>query len=132
MTTKEAIQILEAHNKWRRDNSFMPEPQTDPTTLGEAIDRIVDWYRQKEYLQYLTQESHNEKEPPPTIGRIDVTKEVLKDIAERSKMGQVKYGTPLMTHNGRKPLIDAYQEVLDLAVYLKQELLERSENADKL
>jgi hypothetical protein len=43
-------------------------------------------------------------------------------------MGIAKYGTPLQTFNGRDPLIDAYQEALDLAVYLKQAIMERKED----
>jgi len=42
----------------------------------------------------------------------------------RRKMGIEKYGTPLQPNNGRNALIDAYQEVLDLAVYLKQKIIE--------
>lgn len=38
----------------------------------------------------------------------------------------MKYGTPLQANNGRNPLIDAYQEALDLCVYLRQEIEERS------
>lgn len=50
---------------------------------------------------------------------------VLKDMEERRKHGIEKYGTPLQPHNGRDPLIDAYQEALDLCVYLRQAIEER-------
>ncbi len=55
---------------------------------------------------------------------------VYADLTARSDMGKMKYGTELRTHNGRDALTDAYQEVLDLAVYLKQLLLERDGNKD--
>ena len=42
---------------------------------------------------------------------------VLKDIKERDQSGLKKYGTRLQPNNGRNPLIDAYQEALDLVVY---------------
>lgn len=45
---------------------------------------------------------------------------VVKDMQERDKFGREKYGTPLQPMNGRDALIDAYEEVLDLSVYLKQ------------
>lgn len=32
---------------------------------------------------------------------------------------------PLQAHNGRDPLVDAYQEALDLVVYLRQAIEER-------
>ena len=49
---------------------------------------------------------------------------VLDDMTERDQIGREKYGTPLQCHNGRNPLIDAYQEVLDLTVYLRQKIEE--------
>lgn len=38
--------------------------------------------------------------------------------------GRSKYGTPLQANNGRDPLVDAYQESLDLCVYLRQAIAE--------
>jgi len=57
-------------------------------------------------------------------GRIDVPTSLLHDMAERDKFGTQKYGTPLQPFNGRDPIIDAYQEALDLVVYTKQAVLE--------
>lgn len=50
---------------------------------------------------------------------------VIADMRERDQFGRAKYGTPLQPFNGRDPLVDAYQEVLDLAVYLRQAIEER-------
>ena len=44
---------------------------------------------------------------------------VIKDIEDRKQFGLEKYGTLLQAGNGRKTLNDAYQEVLDLAAYLR-------------
>lgn len=44
---------------------------------------------------------------------------VVVDMTARDQLGRERYGTPLTTHNGRDSLIDAYQEQLDLAVYLR-------------
>jgi hypothetical protein len=44
---------------------------------------------------------------------------------DRDNLGRERYNTPLKTWNGRDPLIDAYQEILDLAVYVRQEIEER-------
>ena len=63
-------------------------------------------------------------QPDPQPGRMDVTSIVIDDIYERSRFGLKKYGTRLMTHNGRDPLWDSYQEALDLAMYLRQAILE--------
>lgn len=50
---------------------------------------------------------------------------VAADLELRKRHGTIKYGTPLQAFNGRDALLDAYCEILDLAVYLKQGLVER-------
>lgn len=45
---------------------------------------------------------------------------VVKDLAERDRIGRRTYGVPLMSHNGRDPLIDLYEELLDALVYSTQ------------
>jgi len=50
---------------------------------------------------------------------------VMADMRERDAEGRRRYGTPLQPFNGRKPLVDAYQEALDQVVYLRQEIYER-------
>lgn len=50
---------------------------------------------------------------------------VVKDFRDRDAEGRRKYGTPLQPHNGRDVLVDAYQEALDLVVYLRQAIYER-------
>lgn len=64
-------------------------------------------------------------EPPPKKGKIAVADFVLKDIQDRIDIGYKKYGTKLETNNGRDALMDAYQESLDLVMYLRQAILER-------
>ncbi|MGL4610445.1 MAG: hypothetical protein ACRCYY_12335 [Trueperaceae bacterium] len=76
-------------------------------------------------------------EPMPHNGQQVVLPEVLKDLLStpldtqlandlinRAEMGLAKYGTYLQSHNGRNSLMDAYQETLDLMMYLKQAILE--------
>lgn len=63
-------------------------------------------------------------EPEPIGGEESVTDAVLKDLESRRELGIGKYGTELKTNNGRNALKDAYEEVLDLACYLKQKLME--------
>jgi len=48
----------------------------------------------------------------------------MKDLTDRMAKGVQEYGEPLRTHNGRDALLDAYEEVLDLACYLKQKMME--------
>jgi hypothetical protein len=51
---------------------------------------------------------------------------VRQDLEEREQVGIQRYGTPLQPHNGRDALVDAYQEALDLACYLRQAIEERA------
>ena len=50
---------------------------------------------------------------------------VVVDMRARDSFGRDKYGTPLQAGNGRDALVDAYQEILDAAVYLRQMIYER-------
>lgn len=50
---------------------------------------------------------------------------VIAEMQERDHVGRTRYGTPLQPHNGRDALVDAYQEALDLVVYLRQAIYER-------
>lgn len=50
---------------------------------------------------------------------------VIADMQERDQIGRERYGTPLQVDNGRDHLVDAYQEALDLVVYLRTEIERR-------
>jgi hypothetical protein len=50
---------------------------------------------------------------------------VAEDLEARKQLGLKRYGSLLQPNNGRDNLQDAYEEVLDLAVYLKTEIEER-------
>lgn len=49
---------------------------------------------------------------------------VLADLTNRALEGKEKYGEALKANNGRSALVDAYQEALDLAMYLRQAIEE--------
>ena len=66
-------------------------------------------------------------EPKRVEGRGYVYERVIEDMRARADMGLRKYGTYLQACNGRDGLRDAYEEVLDLAVYLRQVIDERDE-----
>ncbi len=85
--------------------------------------------------------------PPGKSDGEDVMELVVEDIQEtdrsdwgalvdgirrRKKMGYEEYGMILRTENGRSFLIDAYQEAIDLCVYLRgliEELESKGEGA---
>lgn len=65
--------------------------------------------------------------PTPNDG-VAIQDLVVADIVERKEHGIRKYGTPVQAFNGRSMLQDAYEEVLDLAVYLRGAIEEKNSN----
>ena len=53
---------------------------------------------------------------------------VIEDMKKRDTFGRKKYGTPLQINNGRNFLQDAYEELLDLIVYLRGAIEEKNTN----
>lgn len=56
---------------------------------------------------------------------------VIEDMGRRDADGIVKYGKALRAFDGRKSLVDAYQEALDLAVYIRKEIEEQRLRAEE-
>jgi hypothetical protein len=68
----------------------------------------------------------DDSQPLPTASDAPVAHEmVIEDLRERLRIGIKRYGQPLQAHNGRDSLQDAYEECLDLCVYLKNAIYER-------
>ena len=66
------------------------------------------------------------------LHEIEITNGViLRDMQDRIEEGFTRYGTYLQTFNGRHPLIDAYQEMLDAIQYIAQAYLETEEEPFK-
>jgi hypothetical protein len=63
--------------------------------------------------------------PPEPSDRQPIWELVIADMQERNRVGTERHGTPLQAFNGRDALQDAYEEVLDLAAYLRQAIEER-------
>ncbi|MFZ5440494.1 MAG: hypothetical protein ACOZQL_10825 [Myxococcota bacterium] len=112
-----------------------PSEETCPTCADAecAIHPTTQW----------SKPSLNTPQPSPTAGEgaevwpsllakygHALPHELIALCRERDARGREKYGTPLRAKNGRDPLIDALQEMLDLAAYLHQAELERSSSED--
>lgn len=68
-----------------------------------------------------------EDQPMPVVNDLPfVHDQVAQDIAARGELGKRRYGTKLQPFNGRNALQDAYEEMLDAAVYLKQRMIEEA------
>jgi hypothetical protein len=70
--------------------------------------------------------SLNDPQPTPIKSdRQPIWDLVIDDMQDRDEKGTWKYGIRLRSGDGRDSLIDAYQESLDLAVYLRKAIFER-------
>lgn len=54
----------------------------------------------------------------------DLTCRIVKDLDQRMVLGMERYGVPLYPFNGRSAMRDAYEELMDLALYLRQVIQE--------
>lgn len=83
--------------------------------------------------------SDSDPQPPPRTGQEEVLPVALrsldwsgsvygrrlkKSLRERADAGEKKYGTRLMTFNGRDAITDAFQEAQDALMYLTQAQME--------
>lgn len=72
-----------------------------------------------------------EPEPAPVPNTLPAIRDlVIADMRQRDSDGLRKYRTRLRANNGRDSLVDAYQEALDLCVYLRQAIQERDGDCD--
>lgn len=63
---------------------------------------------------------------PSTAAEVRTDHPILGDDLEaRARMGAEQYGMRLHCRNGRDALVDAYQEALDLVMYMRQAMMER-------
>lgn len=91
---------------------------------GDGLRGLVPLQKMYEQLLDLCAAARLHIAPPESLS--EVKAQLLADMAERDQLGRARYGTPLQPHNGRSPLVDVYQEVLDAVVYLRQALYEQS------
>ena len=73
----------------------------------------------------IAEDAATTKQPDPNGSGSPILGMVLADLANRALEGKERYGEPLLANNGRNPLWDAYQEALDLAMYLRQAIEEQ-------
>lgn len=69
------------------------------------------------------------EQPTPHGSGPTMVELVKQDLEARAVVGEQRYRERLKAHNGRDALLDAYQEALDLCVYLRQVIYERDGKA---
>ena len=84
---------------------------------------FTEWLQRKEIETVAGR--HVEQPGPTSNDQPAVWPLVIMDMANRDRVGRIRYGVPLQPHNGRDALRDAYEEALDLCAYLRQAIMER-------
>lgn len=99
------------------------------TGVAEGIECVycpTSRYQEEMTKEDLNVENHKEQVEPTPNNHPFIKDLVLKDIAYRAELGKSRYKTYLQPHNGRSALQDGYEEVLDLAQYLRQRIFEET------
>lgn len=111
-------------NQWMRNVNWdeIAELARDRAIEKEGIESVEQFEREMAAAQPAPQ--WGQPAPIPN-DRSDIQSLVIADVASRREHGIRTYGTPLQAHNGRDALQDAYEEALDLAMYLRQMIEER-------
>jgi len=107
-----------------------PGGSVSPYCIPQGREGWINWsMRQFEHTEekVIPMSDMNRPQQDPKPGKTPVTGLVISDLRIRQLLGVEKYGTELKTQNGRDALIDAYQEALDLVMYLRQTIEEKRE-----
>lgn len=93
------------------------ERAVDPTLLVHP--------NQMRELLRLPRDEDDQQLPVPNDGPA-IQDLVVADIEVRKQIGIRRYGSVLQANNGRDAILDAYQEAMDLTIYLRQLIEERT------
>ena len=85
-------------------------------------DYVIEMERQKENQMEKFKLDKEIKQADDYYVKDEVTKNVMLELAERSRKGYKKYGTTLHENNHQNMLQHMYEEALDFAQYLKKEI----------
>ena len=129
MKTGSRVNVTEGRYKGRTGavkevNGNLVSVQLDPAPdMGRGTVLILQNAWQLELDLSHLREGDQPRPTPNDLPSIQAL--VRQDVTDRETVGISRYGTSLQPHNGRDALLDAYQEALDLATYLRQVLFER-------
>lgn len=112
----------EVLGEWRDTLEKRPEK-----TIVDICGEVTQENRHEQIFEPFVsvEDAATAKQPAPKGSGNPILGMVLADLTNRALGGKEKYGEPLLAHNGRNPLWDAYQEALDLAMYLRQAIEEQ-------
>lgn len=107
----------------RQPGDFTDHWPVDPDYFDAKYEPVAFTESDDEDLRDGSREGDQQ---PPTVNEHPIIQELVRsDLADRLALGVKRYGTGLQPHNGRDMLKDAYDEAMDLVVYLRGVLYER-------
>lgn len=124
-------QMPRVYDLWRESyrghfKKYQPHPIAPWKNKGEMLDWWINyWADHEERIIPMSDVTRPQKDPRE--GKTAILPLVIADMQTRSDAGAMKYGTVLKSDNGRDALVDAYEEAMDLVMYLRQEIQERTE-----
>lgn len=110
-------QFIDAYNENERFKSLAPIHVENCKCIATPVIQEVEENKPADAATAIQPKPHGTSKP--ILGM------VLADLTNRALEGKEKYGEPLKAGNGRNALWDAYQEALDLAMYLRQAIEEQ-------
>jgi len=101
------------------------EVKLDYSVTQDDIDRAHELIKKNNWKDVIIEKDPAivEQDTPAGCGK-DIATLLKKDIESRAEIGFKKYGQRLLPNNGRNALWDAYQEAIDLCMYLRQKIEE--------
>ena len=113
-------------SEWDDDSIRSSVLANGGVVIGDWRDTLEKRPEQPEFEPFVSvEDAATAKQPSPKGSGNTILGMVLADLTNRALEGKEKYGEPLLAYNGRNPLWDAYQEALDLAMYLRQAIEEQ-------
>lgn len=99
-------------------------------TVGEALDKadvpiITDPTAPAAPGRPTRADREHDQPLPVPNDEVSIQDRLIEMIEQRKAIGLERYGTLLQPHNGRDALRDAFEEALDLTLYLLQAIVER-------
>lgn len=94
----------------------------------EEIDQLINSWRIRDCSRgdiISELESWNDSK------KVTIVALVIEDFKGRETLAKERYGSPMTANTKLDGLQNAYEEALDLCVYLKKELIERNNAKDK-
>jgi hypothetical protein len=126
LKTPEMGEVIQGVDFGKQDYSAIVEVKKDKINAEAIAHSVYDpYFPPEEYSSKDIKHNAYEHEPKPIHNDgPHVWDLVVYDMAKRKAMGFEKHKTHLQPFNGRSALWDAYQEALDLVVYLRQYIYE--------